>query len=55
MADAHLCVVRWCLHTIPEDFQELLLGLLVTPGDSIFYKYIYHNAETLASVAGYFL
>jgi len=48
-------MIRWCLHTIPEDFQELLFSLFVTPGDCIFYKYVYHNAETLTTIACNFL
>jgi len=44
-------MIRWCLHTIPEDLQELLFNLFVTSGDSGFNKQINYNAEPLAAVA----
>lgn len=51
MTDSHLCVIRWCLHTVPEDLEELLFNLFVTPRDCSFNKQIDYNAEPLAAVA----
>lgn len=48
-------MIRRRLHTVPENLQEFLFNLFVTPGDSVFNKHINDNAETLASVTCNFL
>lgn len=48
-------MIRRCLHTIPENLQELLFNLFVTSGDGVFNKQINDNAETLAAVTCNFL
>ena len=50
MADSHLRMLRWALHSIPQNAKKFLLGLFVTSGDSCLHKDIDNNTEALATI-----
>jgi len=45
-------MIRWSLHPIPQDFQEFLACLFVTPRDTCLHESINYNTEALAPVFG---